>query len=94
MRNNQQEVVLVRALPPVLSFKPYKHPRPPYKRILNLPLELFSEDNRVHDLDANHRITQSLADLFMLFFDEVQFANLTRNTNAYARVKEAGRDGA
>ena len=78
VRGNQHDIALAQALPPVPSFEPYKHPRPRHKRILNLPPEFCG---------------QSPSDFFMLFFDEEQFTNLAENTNAYAAVKEAGRDG-
>jgi len=78
VRENQHDIALVQALPPVPSFEPYKYPRPPHKRILNLPQEFRGQSPSV---------------FFMLFFNEGQFANLAQNTNAYATVKEAGRDG-
>jgi len=90
--DNQQKVILIQALPPIPSFEPYKHPRPPHKWILNLPQEFFRQDNMVHDLGSDHRTPRSLSDFFMLFFDKGQFANLAVNTNTYAMVKGAGRN--
>ena len=78
VRENQHDIALAQALPPVPSFEPYKHPRPSHKRILNFPQEFHG---------------RSPSDFFMLFFGEGQFTNFAQNTNAYATVKEAGRDG-
>jgi len=35
-------------------------------------------------------MTRHLIDFFTLLFDQEEFENLARNTNAYATVKEAG----
>lgn len=92
-RGNQGELALVRSLPPVPPFEPYKHPKPSHKRILNLPHRFSGQPDAAGVDNPDNQSSRSPLDFFMLLFDQGQFENLALNTNAYARMKEAGRNG-
>ena len=92
-RGNQGELALVPSLPPVPPFEPYKHPKPSHKRILNLPHGFSGQPDADGVDNPDNQSPRSPLDFFMLLLDQGQFENLALNTNAYARMKEAERNG-
>ncbi|RPA95258.1 hypothetical protein L873DRAFT_1334853 [Choiromyces venosus 120613-1] len=85
---NRRDWVLIQHLPLVLPFKSYKYPKLHHERTLNLSVKFSSRFNAVRNPEPC--ITQHLIDFSTISFDEEVLVNLTRNTNAYAMVKETG----
>ncbi|RPA96211.1 hypothetical protein L873DRAFT_1257624 [Choiromyces venosus 120613-1] len=88
---NRQGQAQINRLPLVPAFEPYEHPKLPHKRTLSLPVEFSGRFDAVQNPEPH--IAQHPIDFFTLFFDEEVFANLARNTNAYATVKWSGQGG-
>jgi len=90
-------------LPEVPQFEPFEHSVPRHDRKIYLPDDLQNQCNRVnrsgeqnYDQAADELASDDLpspSSSFKLFFTDEEFEILAENTNAYARQKEAGRQG-
>ena len=88
---NRQDQAQISNLAPVPAFEQYEHPKPQYKRTLNLSVEFSGRFDPVRNPEPD--ITRRRINFFTLFLDEEEFENLTQNTNSYATVKEVGQGG-
>jgi len=90
-------------LPEVLQFELFEHLALRHNRIIYLPEDLQNKCNRINGSGGQnfHLAGGGLSDdnllsplaFFKLFFTDEEFEILAENTNAYARQKEAGRQG-
>lgn len=87
-------------LPPVPSFSPLVHLQPPHKRRVTLPPTFpDAPDFRCKGALAEpfERVAESVVprpgSFFKLFFSQDIYDILCQNTNAYAAMKEASKEG-